>query len=425
MCARPTKKCTIALLVLALAVSAAGAAQHLARHQAAVPAAAPPAEPTQLVVHEWGTFTTFSGSDGKNLEFFPVNDDLPRFVYESRHFGMLTKSGRMRPRDMMCNVSMETPVLYFYTDREVNASVTVDFPKGFMTEWYPQAQYRRDQDSAARQLSWRNFKLLPGAYVSLPRQGKADNHYYDARETDATPLEVAVNSKMNDVFDDERAFRTDKEYEKFLFYRGIGSFAVPLQVSAHPRCGNMLIKNTHKEPMAGVFMVNVKRGVLSFADMGSLKAGDQVRAPSLRQAPVSELGDALARLLVKQGLYEKEARAMVKTWTNAWFAEEGTRFLYILPAPMADELLPLKVEPRPTSLVRVFVGRHDVLTRPQEEQIDAANRRLRAAQAELLAAQQGLHGLGLGRFTVPAMKLSDLRITPPKQPRSGPDNNDD
>jgi hypothetical protein len=45
----------------------------------------PSAEPTAegLVVHEWGTFTSFSGSDGVRLEFRPLADeDLPPFVLD-------------------------------------------------------------------------------------------------------------------------------------------------------------------------------------------------------------------------------------------------------------------------------------------------------------------------------------------------------
>ena len=38
----------------------------------------------KLVMHEWGTFTSFAGSDGVNLEFRPlVTNDLPRFVMNS------------------------------------------------------------------------------------------------------------------------------------------------------------------------------------------------------------------------------------------------------------------------------------------------------------------------------------------------------
>ena len=43
-----------------------------------------PARPRRLgklVVHEWGTFTSFAGSDGVNLEFRPlVTNDLPPFM---------------------------------------------------------------------------------------------------------------------------------------------------------------------------------------------------------------------------------------------------------------------------------------------------------------------------------------------------------
>ncbi|HIK92924.1 MAG TPA: hypothetical protein EYG03_13225, partial [Planctomycetes bacterium] len=37
----------------------------------------------RLVVHEWGTFTNFSGSDGVKLEYRPlVDNDLPDFVLD-------------------------------------------------------------------------------------------------------------------------------------------------------------------------------------------------------------------------------------------------------------------------------------------------------------------------------------------------------
>src|SRR5678815_461851 len=37
----------------------------------------------KLIVHEWGTFTNFSGSNGIQLEFRPLLDgELPSFVYD-------------------------------------------------------------------------------------------------------------------------------------------------------------------------------------------------------------------------------------------------------------------------------------------------------------------------------------------------------
>jgi len=48
----------------------------------------------------------------------------------------------------------------------------------------------------------------------------------------------------------------------------------------------------------------------------------------------------MVKNLIAAGLYEKEARAMVKTWESAWFGEEGDRLLYLEPRTRADELLP-------------------------------------------------------------------------------------
>ena len=83
----------------------------------------PAKEPDKFVVHEWGTFSTFSGSDGKQLKFYPDDTDLPGFVH-SRH----RDTSRAGLTDAY--VSLETPVLYFYTDRDRTVSVHVDFPKG-------------------------------------------------------------------------------------------------------------------------------------------------------------------------------------------------------------------------------------------------------------------------------------------------------
>ena len=48
--------------------------------------------------------------------------------------------------------------------------------------------------------------------------------------------------------------------------------------------------------------------------------------------------------LVKQGLYRKEAAAMVSTWSDSWF-EEGTRLFYFMPQSKVDEILPLQIRP--------------------------------------------------------------------------------
>ena len=67
-----------------------------------------------------GTFTSFSGSDGVPVAFTPNNTDLPGFVYYQGNPN--SKAGRFNYGGL---VSMETPVVYFYTDRETRVSLKV------------------------------------------------------------------------------------------------------------------------------------------------------------------------------------------------------------------------------------------------------------------------------------------------------------
>jgi hypothetical protein len=112
--------------------------------------------------------------------------------------------------------------------------------------------------------------------------------------------------------------------------------------------------------------------------------------------------------LTAAGLYEKEARAMVKTWEAAWSGEEGTRLLYLVPRSRTDELLPLTIEPKPTAMVRVLVGRHDFLTPEEEASTDHQVRRIQAAQAELEAAEKEIQKIG--RFGPEARQLAEQRL---------------
>jgi hypothetical protein len=348
------------------------------------PAADPaPGAAGGLVVHEWGTFSTFSGSDGKNLSFYPYDDDLPEFVH-----GYLPKNSKAGPRGG--TISLETPVLYFYTEKPLTASVKVEFPKGTMTEWFPDA-HRTD-----KKLTWDGIKLRPREDVDLPSENKK-SRYYAARETDAAPL------------------RSGSEVEKFLFYRGVGTFDMPLSVAAH---GNdkFTVTWNGKGSVSDLILLRVQGGKLRFQQFrldrrprGGMQADVQVPE---KDATPEQLGKALAKLLTARGLYEKEAQAMVKTWSNAWFEQEGTRVLYLLPDGLTDDLLPLRVEPKPTALVRVLVGRHDVLTPEHEKRIDELVKEIKRPTREQDGAQRAARQEleKLGRYTGAAWRAAEARL---------------
>ena len=101
-----------------------------------------------LTVHEWGTFTTVAGEDGRAVEWLPLSGpvDLPCFVYHYQNDPLIKlRAGTWRldyenaRSHLRGRVRMETPVLYFYSSGDIALNVRVEFPRGLITEWYPQA----------------------------------------------------------------------------------------------------------------------------------------------------------------------------------------------------------------------------------------------------------------------------------------------
>lgn len=345
-------------------------------------------EPDKFVVHEWGTFSTFSGSNGKQLQFTPDDRGLPDFVY-SRHRHV--KGGLAD-----VSVSLETPVVYFYTDRDRTVSVKVNFPKGMMTDWYPQASRPPEQ-----QIRWDDLTVLAAERPALAG-GRDTVRYFAARETDAAVVRTTGNDK--------------REAEKFLFYRGVGDFQMPFVVRALGE-NKFEVRNPGTHEVPAFVLVGVKDKVVSFRAFGRLSpgTGEKVELPA-GTSTAEKLGDTLAGLLVGQGLYEKEARAMVKTWSKDWFGDDGIRVLYLVAEPQTDEFLPMTIDPKPDRLVRVLVGRHDVLTPEREKEIDALVRRVNGpSNADAKAADASLNKLG--RFRYAATKAAEGRIRPARAGR--------
>jgi hypothetical protein len=298
-------------------------------------------DPAGLVVHEWGTFTSVAGEDGSAVEWVPPQGprDLPCFV------------DRVRANIkgwLPATVRMETPVVYFYSTIEKTVDVKVRFRKGIISEWYPRAAVapRSIEPMTLRNpalegtIAWTDVKVLPRAAEEYPLESSA-NHYYAARKTDASPIQVGT------------------EREKFLFYRGIGNFALPLAAKLAPD-GRVTVTATAPQPLGDVMLFeNTGRSTGSRA---LRSAGQHV---TLERPVVSSRNGAvratLERMLVANGLYAREAAAMVETWRDSWF-EEGLRLFYIVPRSTIDDVLPLEVTPVPASTARVFVGRIELLT---------------------------------------------------------------
>ena len=306
----------------------------------------------RLVVHEWGTFTSIAGGDGVALEWRPLNgpSDLPKFVhtFKKRDGGLRHQAGKS---DLRARVRMETPVIYFYSGSEMDVSVKVDFPKGKITEWYPQAR------EVASGIDWGRLKVLPGAALNFPVES-ADSHYYPARETDAAPVQACGTAGK------------PSQQEKFLFYRGVGNFDLPLSVKLDGE--NVVLKNLGKDEISHLVIFENRGGKIGYRLCDAFTGEMTHERPTLDKDMDSLLAD-LKHILVASGLYEKEASAMIKTWRSSWF-EEGMRVFYILPRQITDEVLPVSIDPRPSELVRVLVGRSEVITAEMERSVQQQGR---------------------------------------------------
>jgi hypothetical protein len=368
----------------------------LAAGLCALPLAAEAEPAADYVAHEWGTFTSVQGADGVQIAWNPINvSELPKFVYDrTRSAGgapfVLAKSA------FMARQRLETPVIYFHSPQHLDVSVTVRFPQGTVTEWFPTASIPKVQRAGNPALEWKSVSIIPRnglaaskASGQLPREPRG-SHYYAAREAEADFVRVRSGD--------------GEEFEKFLFYRGIGNFDAPLRVaqpSSDP--GVVKLENPGDAPLRNLFLVSVRDEKMAITAVPALEARTDLTISAADHQPIEIqrglLAGLLRQALVEEGLYASEAAAMVKTWEDSWFDEPGLRVLYVLPTAFTEKVLPLSLEPAPKEIARVMVGRAEVLTVQMEQALAAEFERYKEDKpGDRTAAVANVRALGLGRF---------------------------
>lgn len=360
-----------------------------------------------LSVHEWGTFTSVQGSDGKTLTWTPLSSSrLPRFVYDWRSPGegrekcpWLADEGK---GSIPALARLETPVVYFYTDEPKEVDVSVRFPKGLITEWFPQAslvgpsaQHGVPNDES--RIEWSHVQLLPGSKEVLPADSSG-SHYFTARNTDAAIIHTPSLKGHG-----------DGEFEKFLFYRGVANFASPLQVSMKSESALTLV-NDGASPIAHLFVLRVTGAQAQLVTLEQLRPG-QEQTVLLGNADNCEAVASVSANLVKAmrhsleqtGLYPREAEAMINTWGDSWFKETGVRVLYVLSPEWTEHTLPMELNPKPGELVRAMVGRSEVISPAIEKRLV---RELAEVQKGSQEAERRLRDeiRVMGRFGPPALE---------------------
>ncbi|HXS67351.1 MAG TPA: hypothetical protein VN761_00815 [Candidatus Polarisedimenticolia bacterium] len=380
------------------------------------------------IAHEWGTFTSVQGGNGELLQWRPLqSSELPNFVYDWTKAGM-NRGSMIGPKVGLITLQrLETPVIYFYGNHAMNVSVDVAFPKGYITEWYPQATqigptYPLNTNEPTNGILresravWRNLEIVPqseyqtGQEDQLPQDARG-SHYFAARATGANLVRDTLKSPTNSA-----------EVEKFIFYRGAGNFSTPLRVTVNSN--NVLsVENTGKIDLAHLFLVLIETNNASdgpygvMMEMDALPKGktvewqnlDAMKRDGWDRFPLEkfqgEISSQMKTALVAEGLFPEEAQAMVNTWKDSWFTEEGVRVLYVLPRAWTDETLPIAMTPQPNELTRVMVGRAEIVTPDAEMNLFESLTKAQNGDAEARAESVN-EFKQFGRFAEPALRLA-------------------
>jgi hypothetical protein len=369
-------------------------------------AAGAPAGEGTWVVHEWGTFLSVQGSDGTTLGGMVDSEEaLPMFVRQR------DLNGRSRAS---LYGKMETPVTYFYTDRPRQVRMRVEMPQGLLTHWFPDVQSfgpplspkekkgdaKVPAPTAGSALDWGTFQVLPDDRFlprgQRPSSGDLMPQVCWVDQADTWRFARATDSALVRTTHGRRDL-----FEKFLFYRGLGTFTLPLEVRAAGPDDHLhlILHNRGADSLQGLFAVWVQGGGIRLAALGDLPGGTTGEVDAMTAfTPALPLEDGVAHLkqdvaaaLVRAGLYPKEAQAMVDTWEKSYFRNDGLRILSILPRSYTDAAIPIHIQPEPKQLVRIMIGRVEVLTPETERRLEKVVANLgskdanagKAAEAEL------------------------------------------
>lgn len=348
------------------------------------------AQDQSIIVHEWGTFTSFQDETGKTIDGINNDDEpVPSFVHSMLPGNIIPQSQGYRAGDPIVTMRLETPVLYVYPagDRSgplPKMNVKVEFQGGLLTQFFPDAQVKLDAltPSSLGRLVWTDLTLggdRPGPTT--------DAHVWTAPRK---PRSLAITTPKG-------------ESESYLFYRGVGSIDAPIKIVR--KGGEFQIGGRITGVEGGfprLWLCEFRPdGQVAWRAVGALPATGSTQVPAEFSAGelAAERLDALRAdmhaALIADGLYPDEAAAMLDTWELSYFKSWGTRLFYIVPRAWTDRILPIEISPTPVQLQRVMVGRIDLVTPRHRELLQelttASN--LSEQLPRLLQAYQGL-----GRF---------------------------
>lgn len=116
---------------------------------------------------------------------------------------------------------------------------------------------------------------------------------------------------------------------------------------------------------------------------------------------LDRLKRSLKSALVREGLFDDEAQALLNTWELSYFKSPGLRVFFLVPRAWTDHYLPLQISV-PSEIHRVMVGRIELVT-PRER---AKLRKLAAySPAVIHGDAEELYTNFYGNFFGPKVRL--------------------
>jgi hypothetical protein len=386
-----------------------------------------------LEVHEWGTFTMLSSSNGQPTRWYqPYSDlaELPRFA----------RRNISRLKEGAATVRMETPVLYFYPEKEMDISVSVSFAYGKISERFPA--------SLPNPALLESLAQTPPFAISLAADTQAvtdaqailhDGAYWSGKllppdHSDAQLIPAVPTSHRGDNYAAARhvpeawifrshtpVIKTENQpdihpVEKFIFYRGLGE-SRPLVRASMSDSTTFHFTNDSEAESSFQIALQVTGDRATYIKMPSVPRIDKKLSPEKQITSVSaqlpketislaqadkELSALFLAELTARGLTDAEAKAMIATWNHTWFAEPGTRVFTIVDRAWLDQVLPLEIKPTPKNIERVFVARLEIVSPSTETQL--CDLLLTKSISDDHAAQ--LQAMQLGRFLHGAVEIA-------------------
>jgi hypothetical protein len=339
-------------------------------------------------VHEWGTFTSLQDESGNAIGGINTDDEpVPPFVHQMYSLVELRSSevpNTFFKGTPSCHpdvtMRLETPVIYFHPPKSVagiqTASVRVTFHGGWLSEFYPDANFTvaglensrfqfghlcPDTESV---LEWNNLKIggdWPGTNTTA-------RVWTSPRAVESASVQA-----------------TNGESEKFLFYRGVAHINAPLRVSHDADSGDLLFRSQLEDlpgigslPVHALWLVDIQPdGQIAFRTLSPISLNHDSKKILAHTSPDFASGDfsagnleklkaALQSALVSEGLNTDEALALLNTWELSYFKSTGLRVFFLVPRAWTDFYLPLEIS-RPADIHRVMVGRIELVTPRQRE----------------------------------------------------------